>query len=319
MYNKDNLYIPKNFEELEEELLEAYNEAFNSALTMDQFRYTNIYAIHLNTLQAQLQNENNIGLLYSKLLAFIKGKTDLEIIPKGATYTGLYNSLKSLKKPSGSKVDQTPAQSQVIAQRLFTLNQDNEVNNQNTTSLTSLINIADANSYPDDHKNGEMSIVIDYDETPENNLIIADCLANNAPVGIQMLGDIKQNWVSKEGMEFTFRWQKWQVINIKVKLFYQYDSRYYGEKLSTSQIQNIYYNNFNRLYKAGGDLIPSILNDIYYYPGLSYLNSQITIIKGGEITTNNTKALSINQTIKGTYNQRFNIASIDDISTVEDN
>ncbi len=97
IYNADSLYIPETFEELEAKLLVEYNTAFNLNLTINEFRFTNIYLLLQTMLQRDVATDQNIALLYDKLIQYLKKKQDLVVDINSSTTGGLINAINSIE------------------------------------------------------------------------------------------------------------------------------------------------------------------------------------------------------------------------------
>lgn len=169
-YSNTNLYIPQNFEELEETFFNTYQSIFNIN-SIEDMRQSNIYIKVIKPiLQYARQNDILSGGLFDKIIQYIKDSQE-QILIYGSSPYGILSVLSDLDF--------------ITAVSLVSSNEDN-------TLLS-----------------GQVQIALQYENNEANNKIIADTLLNNASAGIEFLGDIEQSVATPlTGQAFIFKWSE---------------------------------------------------------------------------------------------------------------
>lgn len=184
-YSNTNLYVPQNFEELEESFFNAYQSIFNIN-SIEDMRQSNIYIKVIKPiLQYARQNDILSGGLFDKIIQYIKDSQE-QILIYGSSPYGILSVLSDL--------DFVTAVSLVSS-------------NENNTLLS-----------------GQVQIALQYENNEANNKIIADTLLNNASAGIEFLGDIEQSVATPlTGQAFIFRWSELteKVLTVALTVVFQ--------------------------------------------------------------------------------------------------
>ncbi len=241
-FNEEGLYIPSTPEEIWQEITDSYNKNHGTNFSAEELKFSNVANVLNIVQQAKVQMETSLALMTDQMISFARNK-EIKASFSGNSGLGLEGALKQLD---------------------FIKN----------------INVVDINS-DSNIQQGSRSIFIDYDRTPLNDRNIARTLVRFAGDGIFYNGDIKVTIGSIiTGNPVVTAWSKSVDKALKVKLTYKYSNSYYGNILSPDEIKDIYLKRFNEVYKFGNELEPATLNDISYYPGCSYVNSQFSIDAG---------------------------------------
>lgn len=303
-YNNDNLFNPSTLDEIIELLYTRYNEyleTLETSLTFEQFKQTNIYFLFVQVAQLLYNNDLQVGLLYDKLIQYLKDKKELENQPKGSTFTGLYNSLLELKDDTG-------------------------------TPIVDIINIGEINAYPNNFAPGQVGIALKYLDSEANKQLIADTIIYNLAAGIETVNsngvgtDVIQNSTIQNGQQFPIKWVVMEEVALKVKIYYKVNNNFNGQLPTAEEILNIYFNRFTdvRLYQPGKDLLPGSLNNTQFFnsensislqestPALAYIDTQFSIDDG-------VNYLPRNNIIAGEYNKYYIIQNkIVDIEVIQE-
>ncbi len=184
-YSNTNLYIPQNFEELEESFFNTYQSIFNIN-SIEDMRQSNIY-IKVIKIIVQYGRQNDIlsGGLFDKAIQYIRDSQE-QILIYGSSPYGILTVLSDLDF--------------ITAVSLVSSNENN--------SLLA----------------GQVQIALQYENNEANNKIIGDTLLNNASAGIEFLGDIEQSVAtSLTGQAFIFKWSELEekVLTVALTVVFQ--------------------------------------------------------------------------------------------------
>lgn len=252
-FDDDALYVPQTFEQLELRLFENLNQLFGIP-TLDDLRNSNIYLkIIKPILQYDLQFDNLAAGIYDNLIKYLTDRFTFESFLRGSSYEGVLNALKQLEF--------------IENVTLIDKNIDNAL------------------------EAGQVQIALNYNNTPENNQVIATTLLNNLAAGIQMLGSIEEyaSTVST-GQAFMFRWSEMTIKVLEVNLTITYDPSSQSP-LTLDEVGDFWYNRFQEIYYAGSDINPYVYDT--GIPSLNTVSSTYTI---------DSVAQTPDTTITGEYN-----------------
>ena len=252
-YDGNSLYIPSNFEELELQFYNRYIQEFNID-SIEAMRQSNVYLKVIKpVLLYETQQEIAMGALYDNLIQYLKNYGD-EVKIFGSSLEGVTNALSSLE-------------------------------------FITAINLSDSN-IDSTLDSGQVHIALQYPDTVENNIIIADTLLNNAAAGIEFLGDIEITTATTvTGQSFIFRWSEFTEKILKVDLTVVYDATFSGQKLTFTEIEDVWFEKFTENYLAGKDIVP-----YFYNSGITSLSSVSSVFTIDDV------AQPPDTTIVGVYN-----------------
>ena len=268
-YNEDSLWIPSTFTELETRLKDKYNEAFNTNHSINEFRETNVFSSLLPWLQLVEAEEILMGQVYNQAVQWIKNSS-LQHQARGTTVNALESILLAL-------------------------------------DFVDYVAVATPNSYPLSFNAGECGLYMKYDNTPENNQTIADTLGVNATYGISYLGNISGTYVHPTtNHNYLFSWSESTPQDVKVKLYYKYDSTFTGIALTQSELVAKYVDVFNNTNKST-QINPRLINQICNgYLGMQYIDTEFSF-DGGTIYSPRNELYVVN------YDQIINNITIVDV------
>lgn len=262
-YNSNHIYEPLSFEELEYRLFVAYNLGLQS-LGIPEVSF-NIWRTSnaKHVYYTSLEISLNSEILTAGLQnQMVKSVSSLVLnVERGDTPLGLYNALM--------KVGCT----------------DVAIRTPNTT-----VDATDPAYF---------KLALDYPETVTSKMIW-DCLAENVGCGgFTDGGDIEytDNLIYTT---FTFNWKNFANTPLKVKLYIDYSTNTTINRITFDQVKANYVARFNEYYKAGANIEPAYLNDISYYPSLSYINSKFSVDDG--VTW-----LDLNAVLESTYDTKYTV------------
>lgn len=262
-YSDTGFFIPPTKEEIVQVQFNLYNAFLLSVgipeISYEQFKTCNIQIL-LETIQEyDLQSGNTLGLFYPKIVNYVQSvATALQLKPYGCTTVGLYNSLIELEGVNGVSIDEP-------------------------NRLDSSIDYA------------TMEVAIDGN--PDTNDLFQVFLYGVGG-GVVTIGDKSVTGGDENGQSRIYYYSDFTSTDLQVKLFFKYDDNYYGNRPQELEIIDLYIQHWKDVYKVGNNLLPAKFNDISYYDGLAYLDSQFSIDGG-------TTWLTRNEILLSDFNQKY--------------